>query len=217
MAIRFLKTFALILLFMAVWGAILTAVILLSGSGEIAILIITFSALGIIFATFLPYLNFASKVAFSFKGEGEPIELEELKEKIKKINSFDTPVMVSEKKKKIIVTWKYVDSKWWTVFSKNGLREVYELHIKFKEKKKKVTLIDITKSVQWRAGPTEVKLRGGFFRGIAMEYKIGKAFGIKENFELGKIYDYKFVSSEIRNPVFNTILRSGWDVSFGMW
>ncbi|NQV00119.1 MAG: hypothetical protein HQ538_05225 [Parcubacteria group bacterium] len=180
-------------------------------------LIIIFSSLAVTFATFLPYLNFASKIAFSFKGEGEPVELEELKEKMKEINSLDTPVMVSEKKKKLIVTWKYVDSKWWTVFSKNGLREVYELHVKFNKKKKRVTLIDVTKSVQWKAGPGEVKLRGGFFRGIAMEYKIGKSWGIKENFELGKIYDYKFVSSEIRNPVLNTILRSGWNVNFGMW
>jgi hypothetical protein len=47
--------------------------------------------------------------------------------------------------------------------------------------------------------------------------EVGKQWGIKENFALGKVYDYKFVPTEIKLPVLNTILRSGWDVSYGLW
>ena len=42
-------------------------------------------------------------------------------------------------------------------------------------------------------------------------------WGIKENFELGSIYDYQFSPQEIKNPVMNSILRNGWAVRFGMW
>ena len=50
-----------------------------------------------------------------------------------------------------------------------------------------------------------------------MAYEVGKQWGIKRNFEVGKIYDYKFVPSEIKLPILNSILRSGWDVRYGMW
>ena len=33
----------------------------------------------------------------------------------------------------------------------------------------------------------------------------------------GKICDYRFVPSEIKLPILNSILRSGWDVRYGMW
>ena len=33
----------------------------------------------------------------------------------------------------------------------------------------------------------------------------------------GKIYDYRFVPSEIKLPILNSILRSGWKVRYGMW
>ena len=34
---------------------------------------------------------------------------------------------------------------------------------------------------------------------------------------LGKIYDCRFVPSEIKLPILNSILGSGWDVRSGMW
>ena len=133
------------------------------------------------------------------------------------MNEWDAPVIIKEDDDKLIATWNYVDAKWWQLFAKAGLQKVYELQMKFDEEDKVVTLIDINKSVDWRAGPDSVRVRGSFFRGIATQYEIGKQWGIKENFSLGKIYDYKFSNQEIKNPVMNTILRSGWDVRFGFW
>jgi len=98
-----------------------------------------------------------------------------------------------------------------------GLKKIYELHIKFNDAKKEATLIDVHKSVSWRAGPSEVQVYGGFSRGTSFAYEIGKQWGIKENFELGSIYDYQFSPQEIKNPVMNSILRNGWAVRFGMW
>ena len=216
---RFLAVFGLILLFMAVWGGILIAVYYifeLEGDEEVAGIVVA-SSMVPIFGTFIPLFNLATKWGFRFKGEGAPIPLEQLREKIKEINTYNVPVMVTEKKGKLIVTWKYVDAKWWIILAKTGLKELYELHIKFNDKKKKVTLIDVQKTVDWEAGPYGVKIRGGYFRGVMMQYTISKAWGIKENFKFGKIYDYKFRPSEIKNPVLNTILRSGWDVNFGLW
>ena len=73
------------------------------------------------------------------------------------------------------------------------------------------TLIDVTKAVQWRAGPTQVRLRGGWFRGVLFAFEIGQQWGVRENWQLGQVYAYRFVPAEIKQPVLNTLLRSGWE------
>jgi hypothetical protein len=117
----------------------------------------------------------------------------------------------------LVLTWKYVDARWWQVLSKAGLTRLYELHVKLDEKRHVATLIDVTRSVQWRAGPSQVYIGGRFGRGILAGYEIGEQWGIAENWELSVVFDYKFVPAEIKTPVMNTLLRSGWDVRFGIW
>lgn len=214
---RFFSVFGLILLYMVAWVAPLLLIILVGGDNDAFIAVGVLVAMVFIVVGFIPYLDFIAKKVFSFPGEGEPIPLEGLRAEIKDINQFDAPVMVQGSKGKLVVTWKYVDAQWWELLAKSGLEKIYELHIKFDEGKKEVTLIDVNKSVSWRAGPAQVKVRGGFFRGINFSVEIGKRWGIKENFALGKVYDYKFTPQEIKAPVMNTILRNGWDVRFGMW
>jgi len=166
---------------------------------------------------FLPYLNFSAKRAFYFKGEGPPLAMEELRKSILAINLASAPVMVMEKGREIIVTWNYLDAKWWEILAKAGFEKVYELHVKFNDAEKEVILIDVLKNVKWRLGPGHTKVSGGYFRGICAGFERGQRWGIKEDFRLGKIYDFKFSPSEIRNPVANTILNSGWSIRLGMW
>ncbi len=217
MILRFLAVVGLILLYMGLWALVLFGLIELGGDNDSVILWGLLISTVILLVGFVFYMNAAVKKVFFFPGEGEPVSEAELRSVIKGINEFDAPVMVQEKGDQLVVTWKYVDAKWWEILAKAGLEKLYELHIKFDDRKKEVTLIDVTKSVSWRAGPTEVRVSGGFFRGVIFAYEIGKAWGIKENFLPGKIYDYKFVPQEIKNPVLNTIVRHGWGARFGIW
>lgn len=214
---KFLAVVGLILLYTAVWVPLLYIWTILWKDNETVIVIGLLTAAVFIIVSAIPYFNFAIKKLFYFPGEGEPVTEEEIRALIKDINQFDAPVWVREKGKKLIVTWKYVDAKWWEILAKAGLTEVYELHIKLDGKKKEATLIDVFKSVSWGAGPTAVRVYGGFFRGVAFGYAFGKQWGIKENFKLGKVYDYKFSPQEIKNPVMNSLLRNGWAVRFGIW
>jgi len=125
--------------------------------------------------------------------------------------------MVTEENGRLVVTWKYVDAKWWEIIAKSGLTKVYQLHIKLNVRKKEAILIDVKKDVSWGVGPTKVRLSGGYFRGIVTGIEIGDQWGIKENIHLGKIYEYKFQPSEIRTPIMNTILKSGWNMRLGIW
>jgi hypothetical protein len=214
---KFSIVFLAIFLYILLWFGLVAVAIAATGGDEEVGLLIALGTLIIFPVTLIPFMQFVAKRAFHFKGEGSPISEDALRSQILNINDMDAPVMVREKSGRLIATWKYVEARWWEIFAKAGLEQVYELHMKINDDRKTVTMIDIHKSVSWRAGPSQVRLRGGFFRGISSTYAIGKQWGIKENFELGKIYDYKFSSGEIKYPIMNTILQHGWDVRFGLW
>jgi hypothetical protein len=214
---RFVAVFGLVLLYMAVLATILLVVFVLAQDDETLMLIAFLVAFVLGIAIFIPYLNWATKRAFRFRGEGEPVPEGELRSQIQTINEFEAPVMIQERKGKLVATWKYVDARWWEILAKAGLENVYELHIKLDESRHRATLLDVTRSVSWRAGPGEVRIGRRRSQGVSWRYEVGKQWGIKENLELGKIYDYRFVSDEIKMPIMNSILRQGWDVQFALW
>ncbi|HCU25747.1 MAG TPA: hypothetical protein DF383_12085 [Deltaproteobacteria bacterium] len=214
---RFLTVFGLILLYMLALASADLMIVLLAGKNDTLIRIMVVVTLVFSVATMVPYMDWVAKKVFRFNGEGKPVSEAELRAQIQTINQFDVPVMIEERKGKLVATWKYVDAHWRELLSKAGLTKVYELHIKFDHAQHLVTLIDVTKSVSWGAGPTELRLRWSFFRGIMLTYEIGKQWGIKESWKLGQVYDYKFRPKEVKMPIMNSILRSGWDVRFGIW
>ncbi len=210
---KFLLAFLAILGYMGMWAAILYAAIILSGD---PIIIISLAAA--CFVLYFPFFIVMPTFIFRFKSqEPNAISEQELRKKLLDINNLDVPVTVSEKGKKIIITWKYLDAKWWELLQKRGATSIYQLIIKLNGEKKRAKLIDVNKKVSWGVSPTKARIRGGYFRGIMLQYEIGKAWGVRENFMPGKIYDYKFTPSEIKNPIMNEILKSGWDVRFGMY
>lgn len=221
---RFLSAFALILLYMAVWAGLLYGVVLLAREDEGLLLTAILAMMAFMILAFIPYLDQVIKRTFTFRGEGQPVPAGMLCRQILAVNRSRAPVMAEERLYDLVLTWKYVDARWWEVLSKAGLTRLYELHVKLDEKRCVATLIDVHKSVYWRAGPTQVhigptrvQVGGHLRRGILVGYEIGKQWGIKENWEQGVVFDYKYVPAEIKTPVMNTILRSGWDVRFGIW
>ena len=216
---RFALSFLMILLYMALYAVVLLLYIEfvmggLSGEVQIAVSAVVF---GGAFFFFFPWFFWSTHVVWFFKSENSPVSLEQLKADILAIRELDIPVTAEETDGRISVTWKYLDAKWWEFFAKAGAQQSYELLIKFNEAKKEVRLIDITRSMTWRTGLTDLHFGFSFFRGIVMQYEIGKQWGIKENFTVGKIYDYSFNPSVIKTPVMNTILKDGWNVRFAMF
>ena len=218
MAGKFFTVFALILLYMGIWMVLLVPVALVVNDGQDEALFVLLGMVVLIFILFPPYLNFVTKRTFRFAGEGEAVSKTELHQALLTVNEFDAPVTAVQKSDDhIIFTWRYVDAKWWQILAKAGLEKVYECHVKLDEESQIATMIDVSKSISWRAGPDQVRVGFVGFRGVEFSYERGAAWGIQETFGLGEIYNYKFSNAEIKNPVMNTILRHGWDVRMGMW
>lgn len=216
MMMRFWLSFLAILLYMGLWALPILAATTFFDDDVMVFVILPMAAL--IFLLMPLFVDRCAKHIFYFKTTVRPSVAEaDLRKEILSMNFHDLPIVVMEKGKKLVVTWKYLDAKWWEVMSKQGVREAFTLVLRFDDTRRRVTMTAIFRSVRWGAGPTKVRFSWSFFRGVYLNYKIGAAWGIRENFTLGKIYSFKFDSEEIHNPVMNTILRSGWDVRFSVF
>ena len=209
-----------IMLFMVAWTVILFAAIEipprvgLSDTGE-TILMLSLALLTVL--SFFPFFYYLVKSVFFIKGEGQAISKAQLQQKLEELKTFDAPVMLKPKRRGYVFTWRYVDAKWWEVFQKAGLTELYELHVRLNERKHEAILTESTRKVNWGVGVEGVHLGWSGFRGVVSEWERGEAWGIRENFAPGKLYDYTFTPALVTNPVINTILRSGWDGRFSIF
>jgi hypothetical protein len=215
---RFLAAFVLVLVYLAVWAGFLYGVILLAQEDEGLLLTAILAVMAFLILAFIPYLDQVVKRVFYFRGQGSPVSAGALRRQIQSVNRLrNVPVMAEERLYDLVLTWKYVDARWWEVLARAGMRRIYELHVKLDEERRLATLIDVRQSVKWRAGPTQVHVGGGFGRGVILAYEIGEGLGIQENWQPGVVYEFTFEPAELKSPVMNTILRSGWDVRFGIW
>jgi hypothetical protein len=218
MAKKFLQVFGIVLLYMVVWALLIVPVVLwFERDPDGLALWVLLGMIVLIFVLFVPFFNASVRRVFHFAGIGKPISEAELRARILTLNDFDAPAVVEERGKKLVVTWRYVDARWWELLAKAGLTQTYECHIKLDPRRHEAIVIDVKRSVNWRTGPNDVSIGFFAFRGVDFSIEIGKQWGIREDFSVGKVYDYKFTTQQIKQPVVNTLLQSGWDVRFAMW
>jgi len=118
----------------------------------------------------------------------------------------------------VVAEWRIVDARWYEIFAKAGLTKVFKILIKLDEQASEVRAVDQEWSVEWRAGVPSLSLSAEAFRGQKVEMSFGTAFAFKETLEYGKVYEYRFKTSEIKDPLIATAQKSGWGwkgVSFG--
>ncbi len=207
--VKFLVGFAI---FCAVWVAIFLSLFRLFPNYQD---LIALSFIVGVFVTYIPF--FIVIIRATVKGEGTPVAVAVIRDELESINSFDVPVAVKKHtENKYMLTWRYEDEKWFDILSTSGMQKSYQLIVKLDEAKKRATIVEVHKSIRWRRDLKSFKLSGGYFRGVSASYSKGAIWGIRESFGNAQVHDYKFVATEIRNPVINTLLRNGWDVRFAL-
>ena len=118
----------------------------------------------------------------------------------------------------LVAEWKIVDARWYEIFAKASLQKVFKVLMKFDAEKGEVRSVDQQWSVEWRAGVPTLSLSAEAFKGQKMEMSFGTAFAFKENLEFGQVYEYRFKTSEIKDPLVETAHKAGWGwkgVAFG--
>lgn len=142
-----------------------------------------------------------------------------LLERLMSLNSDEAPYQITRgKESDLVAEIKIVDARWYGVFSKNNLREVYRIIMLLDENRHSVRFFEDLGRLEWSVGTAGLKptvhYSSNFFRGRVLfkkEMATGYAFKNKWPPEFGKVYDYKFDVDELRGPLKETVEKSGWE------
>jgi hypothetical protein len=118
----------------------------------------------------------------------------------------------------LVAEWKIVDARWYEIFAKASLSKVFKILMKIDEAKGEVRAVNHEFTVDWRAGVPSLAASVEAFRGQKVEMSFGTAYGFKEDLGLGKIYEYRFNTKEIKEPLQDVVTTSGYawkGVAFG--
>jgi hypothetical protein len=119
----------------------------------------------------------------------------------------------------ILAEWKIVDARWYEIFAKASLTKVFKVLMKLDEEKGEVRAVDQEWTVEWHAGVPTLSLSAEAFRGQKVEMSFGSAYAFKEDLSgWGKVYEYRFKTSEIKDPLIALAHENGWGwrgVAFG--
>ena len=149
----------------------------------------------------------------------QPISKEELIDKILELNDPSKPYkIIKEADSNFIAEWKIIDTQWYGIFNKSGLKESYRITLLLDESRHTVRCYEELGEITWTAGLQGlvpiISYSKTFFRGrIFYSKKQAIGYGIKQlrPIEVGKVYDYKFDVNEIRGPIILTVEENGWE------
>lgn len=118
----------------------------------------------------------------------------------------------------LVAEWRIVDAQWYEIFAKAGLEGVFKVLMKLDETKHEVRAVDQEWSVAWRAGVPTLSLAAEEFRGQKWEKSFGTAYAFTETGPYGEVYNYRFDTDELKEPLKKAVLEAGWrwkPVAFG--
>ena len=141
----------------------------------------------------------------------EPVGVHDLRTALLGLNRDSAPWHVrdgAEDDCDLLAEWRIVDAQWYGVFLEYGLSKVFRVKLKFDEEDHEVRNVDESATVEWRNGIPYVAR--SWSRGQINEIDSGRGVGFTEEGQLGEIYNYKFRSSEIKDPLRDAVTEHGW-------
>jgi len=118
----------------------------------------------------------------------------------------------------LVAEWRIVDANWYEIFAKAGLEKAFKVLMRFDAATHELRAVDQEWSVEWRAGVPKLSLSASGFRGQKTEIEFGKAYGFTEKLSVGEIYNYRFNTAELKQPLQKAVAANGWrwsPVAFG--
>lgn len=164
----------------------------------------------------IPVANGALRRIWLFRGSGDPVSLEQMRQRLLTVNSLDCPVAAIAKRKKIVLTWRYREVRWCELFSHLGINRLYELHCRFDADTRTVYLMDRQRSADFIICPDRIKT-GRTRIPLPLLRLHSKRLAAIEQYAVLAEHEYTFHPREIKSPVLGTILASGWHVRLSLF
>ncbi len=118
----------------------------------------------------------------------------------------------------VIAEWKVVDAQWHEIFSQAGLKKVFRIYLKLDPAAHEVRAMDREYTVSWSAGVAKLSVAVSSFKGQKQEIEFGKGYAFTETLAPGQVYNYRFNTKEIKQPIQEAVTGCGWTykgVAFG--
>ncbi|HHL34697.1 MAG TPA: hypothetical protein ENJ30_10070 [Desulfobulbaceae bacterium] len=163
--------------------------------------------------SFVPAVAMIIKKIWFFHGTGVPISEKELRAALLRVNGLKIPIRVTEKRKQLVVEWRYDDPDWCEHMVAAHVSRLYELHLRFNEATHTVRVTDRYRKVDFDLCPVRVKtgllaLPRPFFALTRRKSDTIEHYGDMAPF------DFSYQPKEIKSPLLNSILARGWNVQF---
>jgi len=173
---------------------------------------IIFGIIGAVFA-FMGIIIAISIIYYTktIPGQGKPKTQKEITQELMKLNK--KPIKIEQEKNKLELIWTIVDAKWIEALGPAWKNKTFKATIELDDANKTATYKERIYSKETTFGPLKATGNYSFFRGIQLFKKEkSKAYGIKRDFTIGKIYDYTFSPIELREELIRIITEKGWTV-----
>jgi hypothetical protein len=140
-----------------------------------------------------------------------PVPVEDLRTALLSLGRDTAPWQVrdgAEDNCDLVAEWRIVDAQWYGVFSPSGLKSVFRIKMRFDQAAHEVRNLDEQATLTWHGAIPSVS--GSWSRGQINEIQVGQGYGYTEEGQFGQVYNYKFRSSEIRDPLRDAVNDHGW-------
>jgi hypothetical protein len=173
-------------------------------------------------------------VVASFAGSARGAEVltaAAVKERILGVNRQTAPFRIVDgalHKVDLVAEWKIVDAEWQQIFSRAGLKKVFRIFMRLDEARHELRAQDHYYSVEWREGKLTLgallagEAGGSYeksaFKGQMWSFEKGSGYTFTETGEFGRVYTYRFKTSELKDPIKHAVAECGWKykgVAFG--
>jgi hypothetical protein len=144
-----------------------------------------------------------------------PVPAETLRGRLLAINDLDLPFRVREegRRGRLMVEWRIADARWVGRMEVGGLTQAHQVQLELDPRTHRVLAQDRNRAVSWGGGIAHLGWSWSFFRGINFfQYERGASVGLffKDGQWTTTAYDYRFHLAEMKNPLIQAIVGSGW-------
>ena len=146
-------------------------------------------------------------------GGTKVLAADEVVARLKKLNRKGSPWRIvdgSSEGVDLIAEWKIVDARWYEIFAKASLTKVFRIFMKVDDANKHIRAQDREYEVSWRAGVPVLSVAARGFKGQKWSVEYEKSYGLTEDLDVGVQYEYLFKTSEIKKPIQEAVVASGW-------
>lgn len=144
-----------------------------------------------------------------------PISADDLRARLLAINDLNLPFQVrAQSDGRLVAEWRIAEAKWIGILQAGGLHMAHRVIMELDPATHKVRVQDRSQSIAWSAGAASVGGSWSFFQGITFfQYERGIEVGLflKDGKWTTTAYNYRFQLSEMKNPLIEAIVASGWE------